>query len=171
MNPTLYIETTIVSYLMARRTTDALRQAHQDLTRQWWDEYRLEFALYTSQFVLDEAADGDPTAAAERLSALDGIDLLAIRPEIEPLALRLLEMGALPSAARVDALHLAIASVHRMRYLLTWNCKHLANAFLWRRIEETCNLAGFQPPTICTPLELMGADHEGFNRRTDSPNT
>jgi hypothetical protein len=169
--PPVYIETSIVSYLTAWPTSDTLRQAHQDLTKRWWSEQRQNFVLFTSQFVLDEAADGDSAAAAERLGALAGIDLLALRPEVEPLARQLLDAGALPAKARLDALHLAMATVHRMSYLLTWNCKHLANASLWRRIDLVCRSAGYQPPTICTPLELMGADDERSDCGTDSQDT
>jgi hypothetical protein len=75
---------------------------------------------------------------------------------VEPLAERLLAEGALPPKAKVDALHLAVATVNRMQYLITWNCAHLANAALWRTIESTCRASGYRPPVICTPYELMG---------------
>lgn len=156
MKPTVYLETTIVSYLTARLSNDVVRQAQQEVTRQWWNDRRHEFALYTSQFVLDEAAAGDPAAAAERLVMLDHADLLTITPETEPLAEQLLRDGALPLKAKVDALHVAVATVNGMEYLITWNCRHLANAVLWHRIDRSCRLAGFQPPTICTPYELLG---------------
>ncbi len=128
----------------------------QEITNQWWRDRRPDFSLFTSQFVLDEASAGDPGAAADRHAVLAQIDLLAITPDIEPLAERLLSEGALPPVARVDALHLAISTVNGIQYLLTWNCKHLANAVLWRKIEETCRDAGYTSPNICTPFELMG---------------
>ena len=158
MNPPVYVETTIVSYLTARPTSDVERQAQQVTTRRWWDERRAHFELYTSQFVLDEAAAGDAVAAAERAAVLGDIELLLIAPEVEPLAAQLLAAGALPPKARVDALHVAVATVNGMEYLLTWNCRHLANATLWRKIEQTCVEAGYEPPTICTPYELMGVE-------------
>ena len=154
--PSVYIETTVVSYLTARPSRDVIRQAHQELTKQWWQERREDFELFTSQFVLDEAAAGDRTAAAERLAILEELDLLAIPGEVEPLADRLLRAGALPVKARVDALHLAVATANGMQFLLTWNCKHLANAMLRRTIEDACRAAGYEPPAIGTPLELMG---------------
>lgn len=117
--PTVYIETTVVSYLTARRTTDVIRQGQQEITKQWWDNRRPEFALFTSQFVLDEAAAGDAAAAADRLATLVGIDLLSIGPEVPPLASHLLTTGALPMKARLDALHLAVAAVNGLEYLLT----------------------------------------------------
>lgn len=156
MNPSVYVETTIVSYLTARATSDVERQAQQVATRRWWDERRSTFTLYTSQFVLDEAAAGDTGAATERLEALNELELLLITSEVAPLAAQLLAAGALPAKASVDALHLAVATVNGMEYLLTWNCRHLANAVLWRKIEQTCSVAGYEPPTICTPYELMG---------------
>ena len=156
MNPTVYLETTVVSYLAAWSSKDVIRQGHQEVTRRWWGERRSGFDLLTSQFVLDEAAAGDSTAAAERLALLNDVELLEITDEVAPLADRLLREGALPTKARLDALHLAVATVHRIDYLMTWNCKHLANALLWHRISKACRAAGFEPPTICTPLELLG---------------
>jgi|SRR5687767_6751564 len=156
MGPSVYIETTIVSYLTAWPKHDAVRQGQQEFTRDWWTLRRNSFELFTSQFVLDEAAAGDPMAAAERLDALANIALLDITDEVVPLADRLLRDGALPLKARVDALHLAVATINGLQYLLTWNCKHLANAMLRHRIDEACRSAGYQPPVICTPPELLG---------------
>ena len=155
--PTVYIETTIVSYLTARPSSDVVQQGNVELTKRWWHGRRAEFELFTSQFVLDEAGAGDPAAAAERLAVLDELDLLAIPEEVEPLARRIVSAGALPAKARVDALHLSVATVNGMQFLLTWNCKHLANAMLRRRIEDTCRSAGYEPPAIGTPHELMGS--------------
>src|SRR5687767_7849269 len=118
MGPSVYIETTIVSYLTAWPKHDAVRQGQQELTREWWTLRRGSFELFTSQFVLDEAAAGDPIAAAERLDALQRISLLDITDDIVPLADQLLSDGALPVKARVDALHLSVATVNGMQYLL-----------------------------------------------------
>ena len=107
-----------------------------------------------SQFVLDEAAAGDEGAAASRLTALADVAVLEVTEDAIVLAERLITGGGLPSQARVDALHVAMAAVHGMDYLLTWNCRHIANATLRGKIEELCREAGFEPPTICTPLEL-----------------
>ena len=84
------------------------------------------------------------------------MELLAITEEVEPLAEKLLRVGALPAKARVDALHVAVATVNGMQFLLTWNCRHLANAMLRRTIEEACKAAGYEPPAIGTPYELIG---------------
>ena len=120
IEPTVYIETTVVSYLTAWPSKDVVRQGHQELTRRWWDERRSSFDLFTSQFVLDECAAGDPGAAAERLSVLQAVDLLAIPDGVIALADALLREGALPAKARLDALHLAVATLNGLQYLL--NC-------------------------------------------------
>lgn len=152
-NPKTYIETSIVSYLTAWPSRDLVRAAHQQVTRDWWAT-RGSFDLYTSQFALDEAAAGDEGAAASRLAALEDAVLLEVTEDAILLAENLVAGGALPPKARVDALHVAMAAVHGMDYMLTWNCKHIANASLRGRIEDLCRAAGFEPPIICTPLEL-----------------
>jgi hypothetical protein len=154
--PSVYLETTVISYLTAWPTKEVVRQAQQEVTREWWRERRKDFSLFTSQFVINEASVGDSKAAAERLKVLQGIALVEISEDVEPLAKKLLEQGALPHKARVDALHVAVASVNEIQYLVTWNCKHLANVFLWDKIEQTCRIAGYRPPTILTPYELLG---------------
>jgi hypothetical protein len=146
MKSTIYLETSFISHLAARPSADVMRQAQQKVTQQWWRDRRFDFSLYVSQFVLDEAAAGDPKAAAERLAILNRIQLLEIAPDVEPLARRLLDDGALPPKARIDALHLAVATVNGLQYLMTWNCKHLANAALGGTIERTCRQGGYQPP-------------------------
>lgn len=153
MKPKAYIETSIVSYLTGWQSRDLVLAAHQQVTRDWWAN-RGDFDLFASQFVLDEAAAGDEGAAASRLTALADVAVLEVTEDAIVLAGRLVTGGGLPSQARVDALHVAMAAVHGMDYLLTWNCRHIANATLRGKIEELCREAGFEPPTICTPLEL-----------------
>ena len=151
--PKVYVETTVVSYLTARPSRDLVRAAHQEVTCEWWAT-RGGFALFISQFVLDEAAAGDAGAAAQRLEALRDATLLDVTENAIVLASDLVAGGGLPAKARVDALHVAMAVVHGMDFLLTWNCKHIANAATRGTIEELCRAAGFEPPIICTPLEL-----------------
>ena len=127
--------------------------AHQQVTRDWWIT-RQSFDLFASQFVLDEASAGDEGAAARRLAALADVVVLEVTENAILLAERLIAGGGLPAEARVDALHVAMAAVHGMDYLLTWNCRHIANATLRGKIEGLCREAGFEPPIICTPLEL-----------------
>ena len=152
-NRRTYIETSVVSYLTAWPSRDLVRAAHQQVTREWWAT-RASFELHISQFVLDEAAAGDAVAAAERLEALRDLPLLDVTEDVILLATDLVAGGGLPAKARVDALHVAVATVHGMDFLLTWNCTHIANAATRGTIEELCRAAGFEPPIICTPLEL-----------------
>jgi predicted nucleic acid-binding protein len=152
--PKLYLETSVVSYLTAEGSRDLILAAHQEVTRAWWAS-RESFDVYASQFVLDEAAAGDAVAAAKRLLALKEVPLLDVTSEAVALAGRLIADHGLPSKARVDALHVAVAAVHGMDYLLSWNCKHIANAMLRSKIESICRATGFEPPVICTPLELV----------------
>ena len=156
IKPSVYIETSLVSYLTARPSRDLLVAAHQQLTVVWWDEQRTRYELFTSQVVLAEARAGDPEAAQRRLAVLERLPLLDVADTAIALAARLVTEQALPAQAAQDALHLAIACVHGMEYLLTWNCTHLANARLRSRIEQVCRDAGYVPPIICTPEELEG---------------
>ncbi len=152
---TVYIETTIVSYLVARPSRDLIVAAHQQLTRQWWEQRRAKFACFISEVVLDEARDGDAEQVALRLKVMEGIPRLAATPEGERLAAAFLE-GALPLKAARDAAHLAIAAGGGVKYLLTWNCAHLANAQILDRLEPIAAAGGFKLPRVCTPEELMG---------------
>jgi len=154
MSSTIYLETTIVSYLTARPTRDLVRAAHQEVTREWWAT-RSAFDLYISQLVLDEAGAGDAGAAAQRLEALRDAPLLELTSEATALARELVRQAALPPKAAADALHIAIAAVNGLNFLLTWNCTHIANATMRPRIEAICRAGGFEPPVICTPLELL----------------
>lgn len=153
MKPRVYVETSIVSYLTAFPSRDLVRAAHQQITRDWWAT-RDQFDLYLSQFVLDEASAGDPGAAADRLVALRGVALLSTTPAAAGLAGELVRVGDLPTKATVDAFHIAVAAVHGIDYLLSWNCRHIANATMRGRIEMTCRARGFEPPIICTPTEF-----------------
>lgn len=154
MKSTVYVETSIVSYLTARPARDLVLAAHQQVTRDWW-EAREAFGLYVSRLVLEEASFGDGQAARRRLDALAELPLLDIPPEAEALGLALVRRLALPANAALDALHISVATVHGIEYVLTWNCKHMANAMMRGKIEAVCRDAGYEPPIICTPLELL----------------
>jgi hypothetical protein len=153
MKPRVYLETTIPSYLTAWPSRDLVRAAHQQITREWWAN-RGAFELYSSRLVVQECQAGDSQAAADRLAALTGIPLLEQTPDTAALAEALLQGVPLPERAAADALHIAIAAVHGLDYLLTWNCTHIANVTLRPRIEAVCRGAGYEPPLICTPEEL-----------------
>jgi predicted nucleic acid-binding protein len=154
MKPSLYLETSIVSYLTARPSHDLIRAAHQQITRDWW-ETRFSFDLYISQFVLDEAQAGHPEAAGRRLAALREASFLELTPETGRLAREILSQGGMPAKAYIDAIHVALAAGHGLDYLLTWNCTHIANATMRGKIENICRASGFEPPVICTPVELV----------------
>jgi hypothetical protein len=154
--PTVYIETTIISYLAARPSRDVVRAGHQKITRDWWEKQRPVFELYTSEFVLIEAEAGDQTAANRRMGKLQGLPLLRITDQVLDLADTLVEAAAIPLAAHRDAQHVAVAAVNGIEFLLTWNCTHLANVMLRDKIKATCERNGFAAPKICTPEELIG---------------
>src|SRR5437879_9608996 len=151
----VYIETTVVSYLTGRPSRDLIVAGHQQITHDWWDTRRQDYELCVSQLVLQEAGDGDPQAAQERLDVLATMSVLEIKEEAVELAEELVQAGALPATAGNDALHIAVAASHRVPYLLTWNCRHLANATMRAQIEAVCASKGFKAPIICTPEEMM----------------
>jgi predicted nucleic acid-binding protein len=153
MKPSVYVETTIPSYLTAWPSRDLVRAAHQQITREWWAR-RNGFNLYSSRLVVQECEAGDPVAAADRLAALAGIPLLEQETDVADLARALLRDVPRPAKAAADALHIATAAAHGMQYLLTWNCTHIANVALRPGIEAVCRAAGLEPPLICTPEEL-----------------
>ncbi len=151
----VYIETTVVSYLTARPSRDLIIAAHQQITHDWWDTHRANYELCVSELVLDEAGAGDTQAAQERLLVFQPMLVIETTTEAFELAEKLLRAGALPSKAADDALHIAIAATKAIPYLLTWNCRHLANATMRTVIEAVCLAQGLKAPIICTPEELM----------------
>lgn len=157
MNERVYFETTVVSYLTARPNRDLIVAGHQQITRDWWDTRRGDYELCVSQLVLQEAGDGDPQAAQERLEVLATMTLLEIKEEAIALAEELVQAGALPTKAGNDALHIAVTAIHGVPYLMTWNCRHMANATMRAQIETVCANRGFKAPIICTPEEMMEA--------------
>ncbi|MFQ5734060.1 MAG: type II toxin-antitoxin system VapC family toxin [Planctomycetaceae bacterium] len=155
MNSTVYLETSIIGYLASRPSRDLITAANQQLTRDWWDEHREQYDLYVSETVVAECSAGDPQAAQERLDAIGDIPMLDVTKDAENLADELVKQVPLPEHAEVDALHIAIATVNGINYLLTWNCAHIANAAMQPQIEAVCRSAGIEPTTICTPQQLM----------------
>jgi predicted nucleic acid-binding protein len=154
--PTVYIETSVVSYLTARPSRNLIAYARQVMTRDWWDRRRADFDLVTSRLVVEEAALGDPEAAKDRLQVLSELDLLAIDARIEVIAADLLDARLLPTNAAADALHIAAASMHGVDYILTWNCRHIANMERFPRIAAHLQAMKLAAPVVCTPEELMG---------------
>ena len=156
MAPKIYLKTTIISYLAARPSKDLITAAHQQVTRDWWQNRRRDFDLFSSQLVIQESSAGDAAVAQTRLQLLSDISLVQVSVDCVSLARALVEKGPIPEKAAVDALHIAIATVHGMDYLLTWNCKHIANAEMQKAVKRICRNAGYEPPVICTPEELSG---------------
>jgi len=156
--PAVYLETSVIGYATSRPSRDLVVAARQQITQEWFALRARGWELFVSQLVDTEAAGGDEVAARERASFLEGMPRLRITDEAGELAGHLVESGAVPRPAGVDALHIAVAAVHGIDYLLTWNCKHIANATMRQAIEGACRQAGYEPPIICTPEELMDDD-------------
>nr|VFJ95802.1 MAG: hypothetical protein BECKH772A_GA0070896_100927 [Candidatus Kentron sp. H]VFK00213.1 MAG: hypothetical protein BECKH772B_GA0070898_101827 [Candidatus Kentron sp. H]VFK04448.1 MAG: hypothetical protein BECKH772C_GA0070978_101827 [Candidatus Kentron sp. H] len=157
VKPKVYIETSILGYLTAWRSRDMIVAANQETTKEWWDN-REQFDLYIFALVVQEVKFGDPKAARRRLERLNRIPEIDVTEEAESFSDVLLEKVSLPEKARIDALHIAVATLGGMDYLLTWNCTHIANAILRPRVEAVCREFGHEPPTICTPRELRRYD-------------
>jgi len=155
MTETVYIETSILGYLTARPSRNLVLVANAEVTREWWDTRRSAFELYTSQAVLKEAAKGDAEMASRRLEILRDFPLLDLNQSVLDLAEQFLERSNLPAKADVDAVHIAAATIHGMDYLLTWNCKHIANAQIQGKLAEISLDFGYELPILCTPYELL----------------
>lgn len=153
MKPRVYVETSVLSYLTALPSRDLVRAAHQQITIEWW-AIRERFELFVSEAVLAEAHKGDPVAAARRIAAAEGLQVLSATAEAQRVAGALLRAAAMPKKAAIDAAHVAIAAVHGLDFLVTWNCTHIANAVMRPHIEAACRDSGFSAPIICTPEEL-----------------
>ncbi len=150
------METTIASYLTARESGDLIVAAHQEITTEWWESYRGRYDLFVSDLVLREAARGDEAAAARRMKELSSIEVLSLDTTALELARAFVERGLIPAKVVEDALHVAIATTHGMDFLLTWNCRHIANAEIMGRLEGVCAEFGYLMPVLCTPEQLMG---------------
>ena len=156
MLPTIYVETTIFGYLTARSTSNVVAAARQLVTQAWWATRRDAFALFISELVLEEAGEGDQDAAERRLTIARVLPLVNVTERALALAPELQALARLPARAGADALHIALAAVHGIDYLLTWNLRHIANAELRPHLERACRIHGYRPPILCTPDELMG---------------
>ena len=153
----VYLETTFISYLVARPSRDVIVAGHQQTTHEWWANRRSEFECSVSQVVIDEASVGDPEEVRKRFAIIGALSTLEVSEDVEALTQAIMAAGILPPHAFPDAAHVAVSAVHAVDYLLTWNCRHLANAQIARRIAVVCEKLGHRMPVICTPEELMGA--------------
>lgn len=153
---TVYLETTVVSYIVGRASRDILVLGHQEISRRWWDECRQDYHIYASPSVVQEAERGDPSMAAKRMEILRQLELLAPAQAIQELANGIMEALYLPPKASFDALHIAFAVYYEVDYLLTWNCAHIANGRCLKLLSEFALSEGMWFPIICTPEEMVG---------------
>ena len=155
--PRVYLDPTVISYLVADPSAHAKLAAWQSESRRLWQEYQHQFAFVVSGTVLDEICRGDAMEARKRLAAVAQFTKLPTTPTVDALTQQLLAAGAVPKSADADAEHIAIATVHGVDYLVSWNHKHLVNENQLRQINRVCEAAGFRPVIICTPTTLMEA--------------
>ncbi|QJB44058.1 type II toxin-antitoxin system VapC family toxin [Dolichospermum flos-aquae] len=156
MIESLYLDTSIIGYLTIRPSTNLITASNSVITQNWWDTRRENFTLYISEVVLEELARGDQEIVTKRLDLISELPLLALNEAVEELAQQFLTKSNLPPKASDDALHIALATVYKVDYLLTWNCKHIANAQIQKKLSQVSIQSGYELPTICTPYELMG---------------
>ena len=156
IKPKLYIETTVVSYLVARPSNDPSLVYRQQVTQQLWEEYANVYEFVVSDIVISEILRGDALAAQRRFGVVTNLSILDLSPDVDKLAQDLIDAGALPRQARSDAQHIACAAVNNIDYLVSWNYKHIVNEMKRQLINEVCHIARFRPPTICTPIEIIG---------------
>lgn len=155
---TAYIETTIPSYYTARNARSIIQASRQLATREWWDRGCSGFELVTSTETLNEVGEGEPILASERIALLRGIRVLPVTGEAADLAQLLVTSGLVPNIATPDAVHIALASVHQIDFLVTWNFKHIANPHIRERMRAKINESGFHMPVMCSPEELLNDD-------------
>jgi len=158
MKLSVYLETTVVSYLAAGPSANATTALRQAVTRRWWEQERHKYDLFVSEAVENECRRGDPLQARKRLAFIEGTTMLALNRGIMELAEKLVIPGGLPESAVADAVHIAAATVFQIDYLATWNIRHIANAQIRRITEEILENNGYRRPIICTPEELFGVD-------------
>jgi len=156
MKYAIYLETSFISYLTGRLSNNIMVASRQISTQNWWRKRRQYFDLYISEAVELEAQSGNKEAANKRNEIIKDLPLLNINPEILELAQAFIQKGSLPEKAAVDAVHISVATFHKMNYLLTWNCKHIANAEIQKKLRKITRNLGYELPVICTPEELMG---------------
>lgn len=155
MKESIYIETSVVSYYVSKPSRDLIVLAHQQITWEWWPKAVKRFNAYISEVVVEEAAAGNKESAEKRLKELKGFSHLELTERVEHIAEIYMEKLSIPPKALRDAAHLAVASVHNIDYLVTWNCVHLANGEIIKRLLKLNEKLKIKTPVICTPEELM----------------
>jgi len=157
---TVYVETTVVGNVAGRFHADPNIAARRSVTRKWWVTAKQRYRLLASEFVIAEISAGDPEAASERFVEVEGLELLDATADVDELANSLVAYGAVPESQPRDALHIAVAAVNGVQYLVTWNFNHIANPILQNTIAAVCRDNGFEPPVICTPEQLLEAQDD-----------
>ncbi len=155
MKPSVYIETTIISYLTAKPSRDLIIAAHQQITNEWWADARSQVDCYVSPFLIDEASRGDAIYAQKRLDEIADFVVLEVNEQIEDLAQQYFAALQIPEKSKIDAFHLAVAAWHKMDYVLSWNCKHIASGRVQKTLQIVNARLGVHSPIVCTPEELM----------------
>lgn len=157
--PTIYLETTIPSYLVARPSRDLIVAAHQQITHDWWRDVREHFDIYISEIVLTEIRVGDQNLAARRLAIVEKLPILQVNDEVQNLVNIYAQRLGLTGRAQSDLPHIAFAVAYAMDYLVTWNCAHIANGAVIRRLMDINSELQCHTPIIVTPEELL--EHPG----------
>jgi hypothetical protein len=156
MKMNVYLETSFISYLTGAFSRDLVVAANQQVTQDWWAKRKKDFNLFISEFVFQEARKGDSEASDKRILILETLQILETNEAAIYLAEKFIKSKIIPKKATQDSLHIAIATIHEMNYLLTWNCTHIANAEIQKGISKIIQNEGYEMPIICTPAELMG---------------
>ena len=155
MKSTVYIETSVISYLSAKPSRDLIVAAHQQITIDWWENALPHYDAFVSPVVLEEISRGDADAVQSRLEKIASFPVLEVLPEVRNLADAYFSELDIPEKARADSYHLAIAAWHGIDFLVSWNCTHIVNGRIKMMIEEINARQGIRTPIICTPEELM----------------
>ena len=150
----VYLETSVISYLTSKPSQNIVTLANQQVTRQWWEKERNLYDLFISGSVLDEISQGDAKASSSRLEKVKEIKVLSIDNQVQELSNLFIESRLIPPKSYEDALHLSYTIVQKIDILLTWNCKHLANLEILRMLQNICNPLNLTLPDICTPYML-----------------
>ncbi len=153
--PTVYIETTIISYLVAKPSRDLVVAGHQEITREWWETVLPRVRGCISPFIVQEISGGDAAMAQKRVALVSGMPLLEVDDQVEKLGEHYFSAIQIPERARFDALHLAVAAYHAVDYVLSWNCRHIASARVQKRLREINEQLKIPTPVLCTPEGLM----------------
>lgn len=151
----VYIESSVISYIVARPSRDIVTSARQNITMEWWEEYKKSFHIFISELVLEEIGSGDQDAARERLTLVEDVPVLEATENAVKLAKALIAKNAIPESSPEDALHIGIAAAQKTDFLLTWNFKHINNANTRDKISRVVAGLDYICPVLCSPEELI----------------